>query len=69
MKLHEFGSDLNALGNKLDEFRRTRDSLVFCVQIYERYATGSAPEPANAHMDADKARIQLLDAIHRMLKI
>lgn len=67
MKLAEHAADLSGLGNKIDDFRLAQDRLAFCAEVFERYSEGR--ETANEHMDADKARRQLLDAVHCMLKV
>lgn len=67
MRLIEAARDLGALADKLDQFRLAQESLTFCLDVYRRYNSAMTDrEPANEHMDADKARTQLLEAVKRM---
>jgi hypothetical protein len=67
MKLRECRLDLNALSDRIGELGLAQDSLAFCADVFQRYQSGT--EPANEHMDIDKARNQLLDAVFRILKV
>jgi hypothetical protein len=59
---------LNAVqtADMLDRIRLAHDSLAFCAGVFQRYQSGA--ELANDHMDVDKARNQLLEAISRTLQ-
>jgi hypothetical protein len=67
MKVREFGIYLNGLSGAIDELRLAQESLEFCRDVYARYVVNN--EPANEHMDADKATAQLIEAIDRILKV
>jgi hypothetical protein len=71
MKLTDYGSDLCGLGHRIDEMRLAQESLAFCLRVYREYNSPMLGQrlPPNEHMDADKARNQLLDAIDRILKV
>lgn len=65
--LHALGNVLSGIAGTLDDLRRARDSLAFCVEVYERYQTGITPP--NQDMDLARATIQLVDSAKRLLAI
>jgi hypothetical protein len=65
MRINEAARNAQETADLLDRIRLAHESLAFCAEVFQRYQSG---EPANEHMDLDKARNQLLDAIFRTLQ-
>lgn len=64
MRLGEAQTALDGISVRLDKIRIAGESLKFCREVYKRYTSN---EPANEHMDPDKALAQLLDSVDRMI--
>ncbi len=51
---------------KYENLSREMDSLKFCREVYVNYSNGTIA--ANEHMDPEKAKSQLNEAVDRVLR-
>lgn len=65
MTINEMNQLLAPLGDRLEAMRIGMDRLEFCLQVHDNYVSGN--RPANEHMDADKARAQLREAVSALI--